>query len=285
MDSTGISFTALFTGHVWYEHGMSARFFTSPKGQLLHRAAQPVEAAGRKWLGITVEDMLLQRHHIIDHLIQQRVTRDGVTQILEIACGYSPRGYKLSRKYPQLSYVEADLPHMALRKRTLLQQHRGFGPQHQVIACDVFAQGRPLGLDYIFTEVLDPQRPTLIITEGLVNYFSLQDISQVWTQLASLGQVFPKAWYLTDLVPKPDYSGKTLVHAATKMLSLATRASVNLHFNGPADIKQGMLQCGFNDVTVYQPEQFRDQLPIPLPPAKSRINSIVRVLECQIHSD
>lgn len=283
MDSAGISFTALFTGHVWYENGMSARFFTSPKARLLHSAAQPVEKAGRRLLGITVEDMLLQRHHIIDHRIDTLVKQEGVTQILEIACGYSPRGYKLSRKYPQLKYVEADPPHMALRKRTLLQQHRGFGPDHQVIGCDVFADGKPHGLDYIMKEVLDSSRPTLIITEGLVNYFRLEDISQVWKRIAHLGQAFPKAWYITDLVPKPAQRWKPVMNAATSMLSMATRASVNLHFNGNAQIEQGLRQCGFSQVTVFRPEQFRDVLPIPLANTSSPTKSIVRVVECQIH--
>lgn len=284
MDSTGISFTALYTGHVWYENGMSAHFFTSPKGRLLHRVAQPVEKAGRKLLGLTIEDMLLQRHHIIDHRIDTLVNQEGVSQILEIACGYSPRGYKLSRKYPHLNYIEADLPHMAQRKRTLLQQHRGFGPNHKVVGCDVFANGKPHGLDYILKEVLDPERPTLIITEGLVNYFRLEDISRVWSRIAQLSRVFPKAWYITDLVPKPDHAWKPVIRAATNMLSLATRASVNLHFNGNTQIEQGLRECGFSKVTIYRPEQFRDVLPIPLANSESSAKSIVRVIECQIHS-
>ncbi len=283
MDSTGISFTALFTGHVWYENGMSARFFTSPKGRLLHQSMQPVEKAGQRLLGTTLQDMLLQRHHIIDHRIDWLVKHEGVSQILEIACGYSPRGYKLSRKYPQLKYVEADLPHMAQRKRTLLQLHRGFGPDHQVVGCDVFDSGPPHGLDYIMNEVLDPSRPTLIVTEGLVNYFRLEDISQVWRRIAELGRVFPKAWYITDLVPTPNRTWKPAVQLATRMLSLATRASVNLHFNGRSQIEQGLQRCGFEQVSVHRPEQFRDELPIPLGDASHKPTSVVRVVECRIH--
>lgn len=283
MDSSGISFTALFTGHVWYENGMSARFFTSPQGKLLHRALQPAEKISQRLLGTSVEDMLLQRHRIIDHRIDWLVRHQGVSQILEIACGYSPRGYKLSRKYPQLKYIEADLPPMAQRKRELLQQHRGFGPDHQVINCDVFAGGAPHGLDYIMSHILDPARPTVIITEGLVNYFRLGDINWVWSRIAHHGRRFPKAWYLTDLVPLPDHAWKTVIHGAARMLSLATRANVNLHFNGRSQIEQGLRQCGFTHVTVYRPEQFRDLLPIPLTGPSAKPSSLVRVVECQIH--
>ena len=289
MDSTGISFTALFTGHVWYENGMSTRFFTSPRARLLYKAAQPVERASQRLLGVTIHDILLQRHHIIDHRIDWLIKHEGVSQILEIACGYSPRGYKLSRKYPGLKYVEADLPHMAARKRALLQQHGGFGPDHQVVGCDVFDTGKPHGLDYVMNNVLDPSRPTLIITEGLVNYFRLSDISQVWRRLAQLGRTIPKAWYITDLVPKLKQPWAPLINAGTGMLALATRAHVNLHFRGSAQIEQGLRDCGFSKVVVFKPEQFQDILPIPLPRtaavAGKRANSIVRVVECQIHSD
>jgi len=286
MDSTGISFTALFTGHVWYENGMSAHFFTSPKARLLYSAAQPAEKLSQSLLGLTVHDMLLQRHHIIDHRIDWLIKHEGVTQILEIACGYSPRGYKLSRKYPNLKYVEADLPHMAERKKALLQQHQGFGPDHHVVGCDVFESGAPHGLDYIMSEVLDPTRPTIIITEGLVNYFRLRDISQVWRKLAQLGRHFPKAWYITDLVPKPKQNWLPLIEVGAGMLSLATRAHVNLHFKGKAQIEQGFKECGFSQVTVHHPEQFREQLAIPgfSPVGRKRpAKSMVRVVECQIH--
>lgn len=287
MDSTGISFTALFTGHVWYENGMSARFFTSPKGRLLYGALQPAEKISHSLLGLNVHDMLLQRHHIIDHRIDWLIKHEGVTQILEIACGYSPRGYKLSRKYPGLRYIEADLPHMAKRKQNLLQQHHGFGPDHKVVGCDVFESGAPHGLDYIMTEVLDPNRPTIIITEGLVNYFRLSDISQVWKRLAQIGQTYPKAWYITDLVPKPKQGWLPLLEIGAGALALATRAHVNLHFNNTAQIKQGFKECGFSQVTVHHPEQYREQLSIPLSQPKGKgkrtMKSLVRVVECQIH--
>ncbi|MGC1510394.1 class I SAM-dependent methyltransferase [Ketobacter sp.] len=281
MDSTGISFTALFTGQVWYESGISNRFFTSPKGRLLYKTLRPFDRLADSIIGITLHDMLIQRHQIMDHRIDGLIKTQGVSQILEIACGYSPRGYTLSRKYPDLKYVEADLPHMAERKRALLQANHGFGPDHQVVGCDVFEFGAPYGLDYVMEEVLDPDRPTILVTEGLVNYFHLDDISQVWQRLAQLGRVYPKAWYITDLV----YNfGKHLipgaVAAGSKMLSLATRANVNLHFNNRDEIQRGFLECGFTDVQIHRPEDFVNHLPIPMGKSKS----VVRVVESQIHA-
>ncbi len=280
MDSSGISFTALFTGHVWYESGMSASFFTSPKGEFLYKAAAPFEYASQRTLGFNVHDMLLQRHNIIDYRIDQLVKKEGVSQILEIACGCSPRGYKLSRKYPGLKYVEADLPDMAKRKAKLLEQHNGFGPDHHVVPCDIFVKDTDLSLEHVMTKVLDPSRPTIIITEGLVNYFKLEHIATFWRQLAQIGSTFPKAWYLTDLVPNPKLGVLSpLMKSATRALSMATRANVNLHFNNTSEIRSAFLSYGFSDVKIHHPKAFQEKLNLPIPHDKS----IIRVVEAQIH--
>ncbi len=279
MDTSSISFTALYTGHVWYKNGMSARFFTSSRADLMYNAMRPVNFAGDLLLGMNLGDMLLQRHRIIDHRIEQLIEQEGVTQILEIACGLSPRGYKFSRKYPKLHYVEADLPGMAARKQSLLLQHQGFGPNHKVVTCNIFESGAPSGLDHVLNDVLDPSRPTIIITEGLVNYFDLPTISAFWQRLAQLSRVFPAAWYLTDLVPElPQGPKRTMVGAAQKMLGVITQSRTNLHFRNDTEIANGFRDCGFNAVTVHQPEHFYDRLNIP----RSRIDSYVRVVEAKV---
>lgn len=279
MDTSGISFTALYTGQVWYQNGMSAQFFTSPRGNLMYHLMKPVNFVGRHTLGLDLQDLLLQRHHIIDHRIEQLVKEEGVTQILEIACGLSPRGYKLSRKYPDLHYVEADLPDMANRKQALLLAHKGFGPNHKVVHCNILTSGAPDGLDYVMQQVLDPSRPTIIITEGLINYFDLPTISGFWKRLVQLGQTFPNAWYLTDLFPQhPDVPTRVLVGVAQRLLGVATQAKVNLHFSDQASIEQGFGRCGFRQVDVHQPEHFSHLLPLPA----THSPSYVRVVEARI---
>lgn len=279
MDTSGISFTALYTGHVWYKNGMSARFFTSPRGEVMYRALRPVNFVGDNLLGLSLHDMLLQRHLIIDHRIEQLVQKEGAAQVLEIACGLSPRGYKMSRKFPHLHYVEADLPGMALRKQSLLLKHKGFGPNHKVVTCNIFETGAPSGLDYVMQEVLDPNLPTIVVTEGLVNYFDLPTISGFWQQLARLGQAFPKLWYLTDLFPNlPASLYRPMVTMAQKVLGTATRAKVNLHYSNTQSISDGFRQCGFNTVHVHKPEHFYEQLPIPV----SKRRSYIRVVEASL---
>ena len=66
-DSSGISFTALYTGAVWHRHGLSDDTLATRKGRWLYRLMTPFEAA----IGGNIRTFLLQRHLILDHLIDQ----------------------------------------------------------------------------------------------------------------------------------------------------------------------------------------------------------------------
>lgn len=277
MDSSSISFTALYTGHVWYANEMSEPFLTSPAGHVLYWAMQPVEYAARKVVGVNIIETLLQRHQILDHRLEQLIRDHGVTQVLEIACGLSPRGLQFTRRFPQLRYLEADLPGMVARKRDLLQQHHALSHRHDVIPCNFFEKDTPAALETILRERFDTSQPIAIITEGLVNYFDLPTISAVWAKIAKHTQDFPAAWYLTDLYPETRTWAAPVIHVGRKLLGTITRSRTNLHFSSDQAIEDGFKACGFSEVTVHTPEQYYDRLPIP----HSKAHSHVRVVEAK----
>ena len=91
--------------------------------------------------GPTLESYLLARHRAIDCLLEQAIERHGVTQVIEVAAGLSPRGWRFSRRYGSgLTYVEADLPDMAERKRRALE--RIGAPDHLRVESSRCAQAR-----------------------------------------------------------------------------------------------------------------------------------------------
>ncbi|WP_203300346.1 class I SAM-dependent methyltransferase [Marinobacter sediminum] len=115
-DSSGISFTALYTGAVWHRYGLSDNILATEQGRWLYHLMTPFESASKAIIGGNIRTFLLQRHLIMDHLIDQAIHDTGTTQVLEIACGMSPRGLRLRQQHPLVHMVEADLPDMAGRK-------------------------------------------------------------------------------------------------------------------------------------------------------------------------
>lgn len=281
-DSSGISFTAFYTGEVWRRHGLSVDFLAQPQGRLLYAAGRPVERLAEAVLGGGNETMLLQRHLIIDHALERAVEQEGYTQVVEIACGLSPRGTLMARRYRDrdLRYIEADLPAMAARKRALLQEAGELADHHRVVDIDILARDVAHSLEAVFGQ-LDPTRKTLVITEGLVNYFDHPTVSGFWSRLAAVLMRFPAGIYLTDLYPNFQWHRLAKAARAFKAaLSVATRSSVTLHFGNEAAIRSGFRDAGFSQTLVHLPENYYGVLDIPV----QRTPSFVRVVESRVQA-
>src|SRR5690606_27340908 len=135
------------------------------------------EATSKAVIGGNIRTFLLQRHLIIDDLIAKHITENGVRQVLEIACGMSPRGIRLREKFPHIHMVEADLPAMAKRKAISLMAAGRLGQHHQVTPIDILADHGEFQLEQVIDRVFDNREPILVITEGLTAYFNLDTIS------------------------------------------------------------------------------------------------------------
>jgi len=273
-NTSSISFTALYTGHVWTRDGISAPFFHTRGGAFLYGALAPFEFVGRRIVGGNIRTFLLQRHHLIDHRLHQLIEA-GVTQVVEIACGLSPRGHRFCQQYPQLTYLETDLPDMAHRKKQLLQEHDVLSERHRVLPINIFAEDGELSLAHVLDQ-LDHSKPVVVITEGLVNYFPLAVISEFWRKLATALRAFPQGTYLTDNYPL--YHGMPFYHTLKnlgRLLGAISRSQVGFHFHSDEQTVSHFLQQGFDGLTVHNPADFYSQLPIP----QTRGNPMVRILE------
>ena len=111
---------------------------------MLFTALEPVIAAGRPFGGASLEAYLLTRHLAIDALLERAIEGAGVTQVVEIACGLSPRGWRFAQRYGErITYVEADLPGMAARKRAALDRIGCLSDHHRVVAVDALRDDGP----------------------------------------------------------------------------------------------------------------------------------------------
>lgn len=278
-DTSSISFTALYTGHVWTANGLSAPSFHTRMGSFYYHALAPFEYIGGKLAGGNIRTFLLQRHHLIDHLVSRAIEEEGVTQVLEIACGLSPRGCRFTEKYPQLKYVEADLPDMADRKQRLLAQAAALSPQHLAVPLNVFSTEGSDSLENVIAECFDADKPLLVITEGLVNYFDLDTINGFWERLRGCLAKQAGGIYLTDNYPLlHDHPFHRTMKVLRGLLGTVSRSQVSFHFGSDVEAKQHFENCGFAPVTVHNPKDYYATLPMP----QSRGNPFVRVIEARV---
>ncbi|ENV09874.1 hypothetical protein F966_01695 [Acinetobacter higginsii] len=245
-----ISFTAHYTGYIWYQMGISHPALATAKGKTLAALVHPIESWAEKYVGGSMRTTLKQRHSILDSHLKELIEQHPNLQVLEIACGLSPRGWWFRQHYPNITYRELDLPDMAATKQAALQQIES--NVDEVLSVDLFTDAFAAAF-----EVFDQQRPLVIISEGLINYFEKPMLQQLIQAIANYGQSFKELHYLTDIYPEPTQNKlATIIWNSSRLLKWMSRSAFSFHFKNPAEVENFFQEAGFNQVEVLQPKQF-----------------------------
>lgn len=255
-----ISPTAHYTGNVWLQNGLSHPAFSTLRGQAFYYALKgPLALSGRLG-GPTLEAFLLARHRLIDLQLELAIESGQITQVIEVAAGLSPRGWRFIDRYRErITYIEADLPGMAVRKRRLLDDGGLESPNHHVAGVNALADDGPDSLDTLAL-ALDPTQGTAIITEGLINYFDTETVVAMWQRFARVLSRFPRGLYLSDLHLGSTNQG-VAVDAFMKLLSTFVRGQVHLHFHSEAEAAAALREAGFDQAVLFDPRAFADRIP------------------------
>lgn len=275
-DTSRISISAHYTGYVWYKNGLSDPRFVTNAGTAANLLFMPINGTLKLLAGANIDTFLLQRHLVLDHLLTELIEKEGVEQIIELACGLSPRGYRMTERYPHISYLETDLPGMATRKAQLLNSlHRPL--RHGVRSCNILDQAGPESIRAMLAD-LDRRKKTVVISEGLVNYFPLETIREVWSRIAKSLKTFEAGYYLTDLYPDAkQHPSYRYLKAAQKVVGAFTKGQWPLHYESDEAIEQGFIEDGFNTVDVINPTDVYQQLNLPTP----KTPSLVRIIRAK----
>jgi O-methyltransferase involved in polyketide biosynthesis len=244
-----ISPTAHYTGYVWYAHGWSDDAFATRPGRLMYHALRAPNAIAHR-LGLpSLEGMLLARHRLIDLRLQQAIDAGEISQVIEVAAGLSPRGWRFASRYgDRITYVEADLPEMIARKRRILAALGGETPHHRTAEINALLDLGPTSIAALCAS-LDPMQGTAIITEGLINYFERDAILGMWRRFATALRRFPRSLYLTDLMLAGDNRGPVST-AFAWLLSAFVRGRVHLPFATADDAEDALESVGLVGIAL-----------------------------------
>jgi len=267
-DSSRISPTAHYTGQVWQRHGLAPPELGTVAGRLMFRALQ-----GPMWLGalstggVTLEKLLLQRHLMIDHLLERAISRGKVGQVVEIAAGLSGRGLRFARRHADrdLIYIEGDLPDMVARKQAMIARLHGRPARHLLVTMNALADGGADCLLEAAAPLLDTGRGTAVITEGLLSYFAAREVRAMWRRFARLiAQTAGGGVYLTDLHLQEGLASTPTVRLFQLLLSAFSRGAVRIHFTEPSEVERALTQAGFARGTVHRPTALAAELSLPV---------------------
>lgn len=247
--SGSVSPTAHYTGDTWVRNDLSHPELATWQGRVLHGALALPAAASKRLGGPTLDGLLLARHRIIDSVLDDLI-RSGVSQVIEAACGMSPRGWRFTERFgDRLTYVEADLPAMARRKREALARMGSLTDNHRVADLDVLRDGGPDSLEAV-ADTLDPSEGLAIVTEGLLTYLDDTTVDALWARIAAILARFPKGVYLSDLRFVGSDRG-IAERAFDVILSRFVRGKVHAFRGDKAGAESALRAAGFKEARLH----------------------------------
>jgi len=273
-DPAHISPTAHYTGYVWRRHGLSPPELGTNMGRSMFWALEgPMRIASRFVGGLTLETLLLQRHRMIDHLLDSAIAAGRVRQVVEVAAGLSARGWRFTQARPDLVYVEGDLPAMVERKRALLPRR---SPHHHIIAINALVDAGPTSIAEATAALLDPREGTAIITEGLLPYFPRDDVLAMWHRFARFAK---RGLYLTDIHINDEAHRRLPLRAFQLLLGTVVRGEVHVQsFASEEEVTTAARAAGFTTATIHRPRALARELELPL----ANGPDIVSILEASL---
>jgi O-methyltransferase involved in polyketide biosynthesis len=250
-----ISITAHYTAQVWARNHLSeACLFDTRRGRILYALVHPLFAASSR-LGVTApHEFCLQRHHLIDALLQQ----SPPDQLVELACGLSPRCLAFSRT-TGLPCIDVDLPDLLRLKADLVGC--ASPPSYHQVALDLIATE-----DYaaILAPLLRTGTRTVVIAEGFLAYFPLSTQQRFFDRVAALLAACGGGVFLTDVHHQEDVDRLGALGTIFRTgLGLLSRT---VQHPGIPNFEEGcrmLRRSGFSAVSVHRPADWSGVLDAP----------------------
>ncbi len=232
-------------------NGFSHPVLATWEGRVLFDALRPAMTISRALGGPTLEGLLLARHRVIDDLLTRAIEAGRISQVIEPACGMSPRGWRFRRRYgDDLTYVEADLPAMAARKRAALARMGSLSDHHRVAEVDVLRDDGAASIASV-AGTLDFDSGLAIVTEGLLTYFDQKHVLAICRRFAGTLARFSEGRYLADLrLQRRD--GIAAERAFDVVLSTFVRGRVYRHFADEAEAAAALRAAGFDRARLHR---------------------------------
>lgn len=133
--------------------------------------------------------------------IAARLRASGMQQVLELASGLSLRGLAMTQADPALTYVETDLEALTTQKQALVTRlrHDHHLPDRETYLLRT-ANALDLGQLWDATATFHRDRPLAIVSEGLLQYLTPDELEAVARNIRALLTAFARggAWITSD---------------------------------------------------------------------------------------
>lgn len=163
------------------------------------------------WVLPGVQLHYLARKRLIEQEVEQAIG-EGVEQVVVIAGGFDTLCYRLHTRFFGVRFVELDHPATQTSKRKSLHAHGATASNFMLSPVDLAVA--PLA-SALKAAGIDPQRPTMVIAEGVLMYL---DRERVTSLVAAVAAFFERGLRLAITFMVPDRAGRRRFHNSSRVL-------------------------------------------------------------------
>jgi O-methyltransferase involved in polyketide biosynthesis len=189
-------------------------------------------------------------------LINKLLENSNITQILELAAGYSSRGLIYSKK--GYNYVEMDLENVSKNKINLLNDIDDIPDDLHIIA------GNALNGEYYkkCDKYFNKDKEIAVINEGLLRYLTFEEKEYVAKNVYNLLKKHGGVWITCDVTPKKfiEKQDECLPNFNDNLNTVTSRNNLKDRFEDINHIKDFMKNIGFNNVEIHKFIEMKDKL-------------------------
>ncbi len=152
------------------------------------------------------KDVIAIRTYLIDELIEQIISTEGIDTVVNLAAGLDTRPYRLSLP-SSLRWIEIDLPEIIDYKAQILLSAK---PNCILERCQLDLIDIQLR-NNLFSEINTAGKQILVVTEGLLSYLSSEQVASLTSNLCEQSNF---RWWLFELLssstsqPQKSYNRK-----------------------------------------------------------------------------
>lgn len=194
-------------------------------------------------------------------LINKLLKESKINQILELAAGYSTRGIDLAEHDDRISYVEIDLPQVALKKKGVLRSFTNIPRNLHILSGNALSS---VDIDKS-GQFFDANSPVVIINEGLLRYLDFEEKKKVAVNIHALLSKHGGIWITCDVTSKKFVinQDKNMAGFNKNLSEVSQRNNANWRFENIGHVKKFFGQIGFKVEEVHPFGEIKGELVSP----------------------
>ena len=192
------------------------------------------------------------RYKLIDKLLKET----GITQILELASGYSSRGLIFSEN--GYHYVEMDLEGVSNNKKRMINEIFKMNDNLNIVS------GNALNIEdyYKCNKFFSDNQKLAIINEGLLRYLTFDEKRKVAQNIYQELKKYGGVWITCDVTPMKYIEVQNKLNISTKINKddKSLRQNLNDRFLDEEHIRKFFGEIGFNDIEIHHDIEVKAEL-------------------------